>query len=129
MSAFAWNHPFDAITLPDATNGTASRAFSVPKSARGVTFIVPDLVGVATTVLLQTMTPPTQDGATPTWVALSAFDLTDGTVEALDAIPESAATSLPATALGGGMLRFVASAAQTGAPDALTIYAVWMLGD
>jgi hypothetical protein len=127
MSYKAWNALYDKVTLPDATNGTFSRPFTVPDGAKVVAIHVPDLVGVGTTVLVQSLRPPEQDNEAEVWTPVSVFDLTDGTFEALDAIPESAVTTLPATALGFGVHRFVASAAQTGAPDALTIHLVWGL--
>jgi hypothetical protein len=125
MSAKVWNAVWDAVTLPTTTNGTNSQPFSVPKGAKSVGIHVPDLVGVASTVHIEALQPPVSEGVTEVWTAVSVFDLTDGTVEALNAIPESAVTTLPTSALGGGVFRFVASAAQTGSADALTIYLVW----
>lgn len=129
MSYKAWNVIHDKVLIPDATNGTNSRPFSIPKGAKMMTIFVPDLVGVGTTLLVQALQPQDQEGQSETWVAVGCFDLTDGTIEALDAIPESAATTLPITATGGGILRFVASAAQTGAADALTIYITYAMDE
>lgn len=118
--------PFDAVTLPTSTNGTSSRQFTVPQGAKSMTIILPDLVGVATTAKLQVGTPTVLNNeATLTFTDLTVFDLTDGSFEALDGLPESTAVVIPVTAVGGGILRFVTSAAQTGAADALTIYVVW----
>lgn len=127
MSAKVWNGPYDRVFLPDATNGTNSRPFSVPKGARAATIFIPDLVGVGTTVLIQSLQPPLQENETEVWVNISVFDLTDGSFEVLDALVESTCVTLPVTALGTGVLRFVASAAQTGAADALEIRVLWAM--
>ncbi len=122
MSAhgLGWNGIQANVTMPTATDGTNSRPVAVPRGAKAVTIFVPALVGVASTLLIQSLTPD-DDGATEVWTTITVFDLTDGTFEALDALPESTVVTIPVSALGGGVIRFVASAAQTGAADAITI--------
>jgi len=125
MSYKAWNSPYDIVYMPTLVNGTLSQPFSVPKGAKSVAIHVPTLVGVATTILIEALQPPVSANVTEVWDEVFVFDLTDGTTEQLNAIPEEQVTTLPVTALGGGVFRFVASAAQTGAVDAISIYLVW----
>ena len=124
------NYLWQEVLLPTETNGTFSRAFAVPKDAKALTLLVPDLVGAASTLLLQVADPSTREqsyDSSATWYGLGVFDLTDGTREALDSIPESAATTLPVSALGSGILRFVASTPQMGAVDAITVRLIWAM--
>src|SRR5262245_35333937 len=125
MSYKATNYLWDKVTIPDATDGSNSRSFSIPHHAKSVTIHLPDFVGAATTAKVQALRPQENDQAAETWTDVTVFDLTDGTFEALYAFPESTVVTLPVTALGGGIFRFVTSAAQTGAADALTIYLGW----
>lgn len=113
------------VTLPDSADGTDSQPFSVPRGAKVVTIVVPTLVGASSTVKLQVQSPAVSADESASWSDLGVFDLTDGTREALDGIPEELSTTLPVSALGAGVLRFVASAAQTGAADAITIKLIW----
>lgn len=128
MSYKATNSIFDKVTIPDATDGTASRSFSIPKGAKTVAIHVPDLVG-ANTLKIQALQPRDNDQQAETWKDVSATVITgtSPTYCALSGIPENAVTTLPVAALGGGIFRFVASGAQTGAADALTIYLDWGL--
>jgi hypothetical protein len=108
-----------AFPLLPASGGTVnSESFVVPRGATVMTIHVPDLVGVATTVLIQSLDPNDKT----TWRTVGTFDATDGTTELLDAIPESQATALPVTATGGGMLRLVASADQSSAPVRVPVF-------
>ena len=116
---------WENIFLPTVTDGTNSQPFSVPTGAKSVTFIVPALIGAASTLLIEVQSPPVTNTETAVWSPLGLFDTTDGTREALDAIPEEVATVFPASVLGSGVLRFVASVAQTGAVDAFSIKAIW----
>ena len=112
------------VTIPTAVNGSDSRPFSVPQGAKVMMVFVPDLVGAGTTLKLQALAPQVDDVSTETWLDVGAFDLTAGGAGApivIDQIPESACTTIPISAVGGGPFRFTASAAQTGAADALVI--------
>ena len=109
------------VTLPTATNGTTSNPWVVPEGAKVVSIFVPALVGTGATVLLQSQIPPLTDDESASWVAVSVFNLTDGTFTALDGMVESTCVTLPVTAIGPGPHRFVASEAQTGAAHAITV--------
>ena len=103
----------------ETVNGTR---FSVPKGAKSMTINCPDLVGGATTIKLQALVYPLDDQVADVWRDVSVFNLADGTLVALDGIPEAAATVLPISATGGGVLRFVASADQTSAPITIPVF-------
>lgn len=125
MSYVSWNGIIEVVKLPTATNGTNSNPFVMPKGAKSLQIHVPALVGAAATLLIQALQPKLQDNETDVWTGVTVFDLTDGTFEALDALPESTVVTIPATALGGGVFRFVASEAQTGAAEAIEVRIVW----
>ena len=126
MSYKATTTVWDKVTLPTAVDGTESRPFSIPKGASSVTFHVPDLVGAAT-LKIQALTPQDGDRDTEVWTDLKYADMAATTLGfvAIAAIPESSAITFPGVSLGGGILRFVASGAQTGAADALTVRIGW----
>ena len=109
------------VLLPDATDGTDSREFVVPEGSKVMVVHVPALVGVASTLKLQAQERKLTDAETAVWGDITVFNLTDGTFTALDGLPESTVVTIPVSAIGPGPLRFVASAAQTGAIDAITI--------
>jgi hypothetical protein len=88
---------------------------------------IPALVGTATTIKLQALDPEVGDGEDESWGDVTVFDVADGSFEPIDALPESTVVVLPASITGGGVFRWVASAAQTGAIDAITIKVVWLL--
>ncbi len=108
------------VTLPDVTNGVNSRPFKVPRGAKSLTIYIPDLVGAGTTLALQALTPNI-DGSTEVWTTISIFNVVDGTFNLIDGLVELTAVTIPCTATGGYILRFVASAAQAGAADAITV--------
>lgn len=109
------------VLLPDATDGVNSREFAVPEGTKTLVIYVPALVGALSTLKIQTQSPKRTDAETATWTDITVFDLTDGTFEALDGLPESTVVVIPASATGPGPLRFVANVAQTGAVDAITV--------
>lgn len=109
------------VTMPDATDGTNSREFAVPEGAKVMVIHVPALVGTATTVKLQTKAHQLTDDETAVWGDITVFNLSDGTFTALDGMLESTVVTVPVSATGPGPLRLVASAAQTGAVDVITI--------
>jgi hypothetical protein len=113
------NHPSDAVPgkvlIPIAGGTVNSEPFPVPKGSIVMQIHVPALTG-ATTVKLQALEPPDSDVDTDTWRDVSCFNLADGTLIALDGIAEDAVTVLPVAAVGGGVLRFVATNSQAAAP-------------
>lgn len=113
--------------MPAVVDGLNSQPFAVPQGAKSLTIYVPALVGVATTVKLQTLTPD-QPGTSEDWRNISLFNLADGTFVLLDELVESTTVTLPVAATGGGILRLVASVAQTGAADAIIIPIFFHLG-
>lgn len=127
MSYKAWNTINDFVTMPDATDGTDSKPFSAPKDVKAMRVHIPALVGTATTIKLQALDPEVGDGEDESWGDVTVFDVADGSFEPIDALPESTVVVLPASITGGGVFRWVASAAQTGAIDAITIKVVWLL--
>ena len=100
--------------MPIAGGTVNGVPFSVPRGARAMTIHVPALTGTGATVKIQTLNPDSYE-TTETWADISVFDLTDGTFEVLDGLVESTSVTLPVTATGGGVLRFVASEDQSSA--------------
>lgn len=112
-----------AFTTMPATGETVNGSrFSVPKGAKSMTINCPGLTGATATVKLQALAYPASDQVSDVWRDLSVFNLADGSVVALDGIPEGAATVLPISATGGGVLRFVASEDQSGAPVTIPVF-------
>lgn len=100
--------------------GTRSTRFSVPSGMKVATVITPNLT-TSTSVVLETLTPTADGSAGSAWVPLEVFNLTDGSLVALDGITESKAITIPVSAMGGGILSFTCADAQT----ALTIWLIW----
>jgi hypothetical protein len=125
MSESFGQNVFEKVTIPDAVNGTNSRAFSAPRGAKTMTLHIPSLTSGAT-VKIQAADPRGGDQDALTWRDISAAVIT-ATIGfcALTTIPGNAATTIPVAALGAGALRLVASAAQTGAVDNETILITW----
>lgn len=100
----------DVAPVGISSSDVDSTAFSLPRAVGAVTLIIPALDGVATTVKLQLLSP--LDMAT--WGDVFVYDPSDGTSStAVSALPEAQTTVIPASALGCGVFRLVASAAQT----------------
>ncbi len=104
-----------------ATGGTVnSDSFPVPKAAISMAIHTPAAFAGGATVKLQSLDHDT-DQATEAWKDVQVFNLADGTFVALDGIAANLVTTLPITATGGGNLRFVASADQSGAPTTIKV--------
>ena len=127
MSYKADNSIFDKVTLPTVTDGTISRSFSAPNGAKVVTIFNPTLTGSAT-LAIEALAPQDGDQSAETWLPLKVIILT-ATIGfmTVTTIPTGSAVTFPVAALGGGIFRFIASAAQTGAPDNGTILLRWGL--
>jgi len=128
VSYKADNSIFDKVTLPTVTDGTLSRSFSAPNGAKVLTIHNPTLTGSAT-LAIQVLDPQDSDQAAENWRQLKVLVIAAAAAAytVVDAIPTGSAVTIPVAALGGGIFRFVASAAQTGAPDNGTILIRWGL--
>lgn len=117
MANYGWNVVPGRSRLPDPRDptGLISRPQSVPGAALVITISVPALVGSAT-LKIQSLVIPLDDQQAEVWQDVSTFNLNVGTAVALSGIPDNATTTIPVTATGGGVLRFVASADQSSAP-------------
>lgn len=126
MSYKADSSLFDKVTLPTAANGTTSRSFSVPRGARVLAIHCPDLT-VDATLTVEGLDPLDSDQASETWRTVAVAVIAAGALGmcTLSGIPDNQTTVIPVADLGGGIFRFVASAGQTGAADALTIRLSW----
>ena len=116
--------PFiDKVAMPISGGTTSSDTFKVPQGMKGVTIFMSTLATSAS-AKIQTLTPnePTVH-TTQTWVDLETFNLSDGSLVALDGITSAHSVSMPTSALGGGILRFTAADTQAGAPT--TIFLLW----
>jgi hypothetical protein len=94
---------------PAGVASVNSTSFNLPRAAGAVSFLIPALDGVGTTVKIQGLSP--LDGTT--WSDVFAYDPGDGTMTLVGLFPESQYTVVPASALGLGTFRLVASASQT----------------
>jgi hypothetical protein len=108
------------VTLPDAVDGTDSREFAVPEGMVTMVVHVPSLVGTGATLKLQTKAHQLTDDESASWVDID-YMIDDGSFTALDGLLESTTVVIPVLYTGPGPLRFVASEAQTGAVDAITV--------
>lgn len=107
MAAPAWDC---VVTYASFGDGTAnSSSFVMPRAVGSVTLHIPALDGATTTVKVQALDP--QDGTT--FHDVFTYDPGDGSMTALAALPESQCTVIPASAMGAGVFRLVASASQT----------------
>lgn len=127
MTATIQPYAFDgtwANPLMPISGGTVnSDPFTIPQRAKSICMFVPALVGASATVKIQGL-KPVQDieNASESWSDLYVFDFTDGTTEALDGIPEGQATTLPTSALGSTVIRFVASEDQSSLPVRIPVF-------
>jgi hypothetical protein len=119
MTIYGWNTVPVNVAMPISGGTVNSAPFSVPMDAFSLAIHTPTSLGGAT-VKLQSLDHDT-DQVTEVWRDVSCFNLADGTFTALDGIPENAVTTLPITATGGGVLRFVASATQAASPSTIKV--------
>ena len=111
---FAWNGINVHLRMPAVGETVNTQSFSVPGGTKVLQIHVPAMTGTGT-VLLQALAPTETVEATEVWRTVTVFDLTDGTFEALDGLPENTCVTIPVSATGGGNLRFVASEDQSAA--------------
>ncbi|HXE88962.1 MAG TPA: hypothetical protein VN524_19410 [Hyphomicrobiaceae bacterium] len=120
MTLYGWNITPGQTRLPIPGGTVNSRPISVPSAALVMAISVPALVGSAT-LKIQTLVIQLDDQQAEVWQDVSAFNLASGTPIALAGIPSNTTTTVPVTASGGGVIRFVASADQSSAPVDLLI--------
>lgn len=120
-NVYAWNGLPVHTLMPASGETVNGTPFPVPAGAKVMTIHVPNLAGTDT-IKIQSLAPTETVEATQVWSDVKCFDLTDGTLEALDGITESTAVTLPISATGGGVLRFVSSADESGAPVSITVF-------
>lgn len=111
--------------MPLSGQTVNGQPFSVPKGALALSIFCPVLAGAAT-YKLQALQPGLSDQDAEVWNDISVFNLGAGGVVPIAAVPQNALTTFPATALGGDVLRMVASADQSGAPT--TVPMTWHMG-
>lgn len=114
--AYTFNGTRIVVRLPATGETVNSEKFAVPPGNKVVTVFVPAIEGVASTMKLQALTPNDVVNDTQTWTDLTYFDIADGTFDAIDAFPESTVVSMPVSLMGGGILRWVASADTSAVP-------------
>jgi hypothetical protein len=120
MGEYGWDVVPADIAMP-VTGGTVNSApFSVPRSAISLAVHTPTALAGSATLKLQSLAHDT-DQATEVWRDVQIFNLADGTFVALDGIAQNLVTAIPVTATGGGVLRFVASGDQSGAPTTIKV--------
>ena len=124
-----WPAQIARLRMPAVGDTVNSDYTAVPLGAKAVTIFVPDMTGATPTLKMQSLCPTESVEYDPVgswiWRDITVFDLTDGTFEALDAMPENTCVVVPASAFGGGNIRFVASGDQSAAPT--TIHLIWNL--
>jgi len=119
---FAWNGIPAHLAMPASGETVNSQWFSVAAGTKVLAIHVPALVGTAATVKIQSLKPTETVEATQVWTDVSVFDLTDGTMELLDGLVESTTVTVPVSATGGGVLRFVASEDQSSVPSVIEVF-------
>jgi hypothetical protein len=124
MAVYGWDVVVGDVQIPATGTTNMSSVFTVPRGAFSVAIHVPTLQGSTPTLLIQSL-EPNDDKATEVWRPTNVFDLTTGTSVALDEIGHAKVTTLPVTAIGGGVHRFQASTDQSSGPS--TVKVVFMI--
>jgi len=117
-------YPFNGIIrrarMPALGQTVNGEMIVIPRAAVTMTIHVVALVGVATTLALQSLNPDIAPGGAEVWdQVIFISEGTDGTVDTyvlIDAIPEEQVTVLYQSNFGAGIVRLVASADQSSAP-------------
>jgi hypothetical protein len=117
---YGWSAVPCDVKMPKTGQTVNSDAFPVVKNAISMAIHTPTFVGGATTVKLQSLDHGSDVDA-ETWRDIAVFNLADGTFIPLAAIPPNQCTTLPITATGGGLLRFVANADQSAAASIIKV--------
>lgn len=120
MADRPWTGVPSYSSMPATGETVNSTAFAVPSGAHTMTVYMPALAGTGATCKLQALYPD-DSTATEVWADVSCFDPATGTLVALDGILEGVVTTIPTALTGGGVLRFVASETQAGAPSTIKV--------
>ena len=127
MSYAVWNGPLDTVTI--ANGATTSTAFSMPDSAFGGIFYIPQIPASTTTLKLQIMQPKSGDVDSDVMADLttpfitSANTYTYVTMSGMGSSSGASAIAFDASTLGAGVFKFVANNAMSS--GALTINIHW----
>lgn len=121
---YAWNGIVGRPLMPISGGTVNGEPFAVPERAHALVVHVPALVGSGATLKVQSLAPTEGVELTQTWADVRVFDTTDGSFELIDGLVESTTVTLPVTATGGGMLRFVASEDQSSASVVVPVFFV-----
>lgn len=121
MASYGWDSLGAKPRMPKAGDTVNGETFSIPRGSQAITIHVPVLAGGAT-LRLQALDPNGSDQiSTEVWRDVKVFNLSSGGIQALAALPQSTAVTLPTAAIGAGVMRLVASADQSGAPLFISI--------
>jgi formate-dependent nitrite reductase membrane component NrfD len=105
--------------MPAPGETVNSAAFTVPRGAYTMTVHCPALASAAT-VAIQVLEPQGDDQVTDAW--RTASSVAGVTLTAYTGmVLTNTASTIPIAALGGGVMRFVASATQAGAPTVIKL--------
>lgn len=120
MANYGWDVVPVDVAMPLSGQTVNSAPFSVPKAAISMAIHTPTSFAGSGTVKLQSL-DPADSQTTETWRDVQVMNLADGSFVALDGMAQNLVTTLPVTATGGGVLRFVASGDQSGAPTTIKV--------
>ena len=122
-------YAFDGIwanpAMPLSGQTVNGAPFTIPRGARSIAIHCPALAGggAPDSVKIQCLQPVSSiEVTTETWTDAYVFNLADGTTIQLDGIPESQVTTIPTSALGSAVIRFVATADQSGAATTIPVF-------
>jgi hypothetical protein len=120
VANYGWDIVPADVAMPISGGTVNSAAFSVPRGAFSMAIHTPTAFDGGATVKLQSL-DPNDDQTTEAWRDVQWVNLADGTFIAADQIPQNKVTTIPVTATGGGVLRFVASGDQSGAASVIKV--------
>ena len=122
MANYGWDVVTADVRMPVASDATGlnTQGFSVPKGAFSMAIHTPTSFVGGGTVKIQSL-DPNDDQTTEAWRDVQWVNLADGTFVQADQIPQNKVTTIPVTAVGGGVLRFVASTDQSGTATTIKV--------
>lgn len=115
----AWDSDLGFVNMPTAGGTVNSDVFTVPKGAYTMTVHCPTLASAAT-LAIQVLMPQVDDQVADVWSTASSVSGVTLTAYTGIVLTNLSAT-IPISALGGGVMRFVASATQAGAPTVIKL--------
>lgn len=120
MASYGWDIVPGDVAMPATGETVNSAPFSVPKGAFSLAIHAPTSFVGGGTVKIQSLDPD-DDQAAEAWRDVQWVNLADGTFIAADQIPQNKVTTIPVAAIGGGVLRFVATTDQSGAATVIKV--------